>query len=68
MDSLDLIPRAKCRLSDDRNPCRRRVILLDRGLDIFQRFDGNDAFSVANRLQTHRACKPFEVTFLRITT
>ena len=41
-------------------------ILLDRGLDIFQRFDYNDAFSVAARLQTHRACKPFEVTYLRI--
>jgi len=42
------------------------LVRLDRGLDIFQRFDYNNAFSVAARLQTHRACKPFEVTYLRI--
>ncbi|MDR1828171.1 MAG: BREX system Lon protease-like protein BrxL, partial [Methylobacteriaceae bacterium] len=31
-------------------------ILLDRGLDIFQQFDMNDAFTFANRLQQCRAC------------
>lgn len=40
-------------------------ILLDRGLDVFQRYDMNDAFSPANRLQKYRACKKFEVTFRR---
>lgn len=40
-------------------------ILLDRGLDIFQRYEMNDAFVFANRLQQCRACKAFEVTFLR---
>ncbi|MBL8596418.1 MAG: BREX system Lon protease-like protein BrxL [Devosia sp.] len=41
-------------------------ISLDRGLDIFQQYPMNDAFSLANRLQEHRAVKRFEVTFLRI--
>ena len=40
-------------------------ILLDRGLDVFQHFEMNDAFSFANRLQQYRSCKAFEVTFLR---
>lgn len=40
-------------------------ILLDRGLDIFQHFDGNDAFSLASRLQKYRLCKKFEVTIVR---
>ena len=41
-------------------------ILLDRGLDIFQRYEMNDAFDFANRLQRYRACKAFEVTFVRV--
>lgn len=41
-------------------------ILLDRGLDIFQRYEMNDAFVLANRLQEYRACKAFEVTYLRV--
>jgi len=41
-------------------------ISLDRGLDIFQRFEMNDAFNLNNRLQETRACKAFEVTYLRI--
>jgi len=41
-------------------------ILLDRGLDIFQHYDMNEAFSINNRLQEYRACKAFEVTFLPI--
>lgn len=40
-------------------------ILLDRGLDIFQYYDMQDAFSLTNRLQQFRGCKAFEVTFLR---
>ena len=40
-------------------------ILLDRGLDIFQQYEMNDAFAVANRMQKFRQCKAFEVTYLR---
>lgn len=40
-------------------------ILLDRGLDIFQQYDMNDAFAVANRNQKFRACKAFEVTYVK---
>jgi ATP-dependent Lon protease len=40
-------------------------ILLDRGLDIFQPYEMNDAFSLANRLQEHRGCKAFEITYIR---
>ena len=39
-------------------------ILLDRGLDIFQNYEMNDALAFANRLQQHRACKAFEVTYI----
>jgi len=41
-------------------------ISLDRGLDIFQHYDMNDALIFANRLQQFRHCKTFEVTFLRV--
>ena len=41
-------------------------ILLDRGLDVFQHYEMNDAFVFANRLQQFRPCKAFEVTFLRV--
>jgi len=40
-------------------------ILLDRGLDIFQHYEMNDAFAVSNRLQKFRSCKTFEVTYLK---
>ncbi len=40
-------------------------ILLDRGLDVFQRYEMNDAFDLSNRLQQYRQCKAFEVTFLK---
>jgi ATP-dependent Lon protease len=40
-------------------------ILLDRGLDIFQQYEMNDAFAVANRMQKYRPCKAFEVTYLQ---
>jgi len=39
-------------------------ISLDRGLDIFQHYEMNDAFTFANRLQKYRPCKAFEVTFI----
>jgi len=42
-------------------------ILLDRGLDIYQHYEMNDAFAFTNRLQQYRACKAFEVTYLKIT-
>ncbi|MEK9652794.1 MAG: BREX system Lon protease-like protein BrxL [Betaproteobacteria bacterium] len=41
-------------------------ISLDRGLDIFQQFDGRDAFQLAVRMQEHRSCKAFEVTFIKV--
>lgn len=40
-------------------------ILLDRGLDIFQRYEMNDTFTFANRLQKFRNCKAFEITYIR---
>ena len=40
-------------------------ILLDRGLDIFQRVDLNNGFSPASRHQRVRQVKAFEVTYLR---
>ncbi|WP_431299399.1 BREX system Lon protease-like protein BrxL [Tabrizicola sp. BL-A-41-H6] len=40
-------------------------ILLDRGLDLFQRADLNGGFSPANRHQRFRQVKAFEVTYLR---
>ncbi len=40
-------------------------ILLDRGLDIFGRYEMNNAFTFENHLQKFRRCKAFEVTFIR---
>lgn len=40
-------------------------IALDRGLDIFQHYEMNDAFTFANCLQQYRPCKAFEVTFIK---
>ena len=40
-------------------------ISLDRGLDIFQHYEMNDAFAIANRLQLYRQCKAFEITFIK---
>jgi len=40
-------------------------ILLDRGLDIFQHYDMNDAFSFNNRLQEFRSCKAFDITYIK---
>lgn len=41
-------------------------ISIDRGLDIFQNFDGKDAFSVFSRNQKYRSTKMFEVTYIDI--
>ena len=41
-------------------------ISLDRGLDIFQRYEMKDAFDFSNRLQQERPCKNFEVTYLQM--
>ena len=41
-------------------------ISLDRGLDIFQQYEMNDAFTFANRMQQYRSCKAFEVTFIKV--
>ena len=41
-------------------------ISLDRGLDIFQRYEMKDAFDFSNRMQQERPCKNFEVTYLRL--
>uniref|UniRef100_UPI003569F41B BREX system Lon protease-like protein BrxL n=1 Tax=Halomonas sp. TaxID=1486246 RepID=UPI003569F41B len=40
-------------------------VSLDRGLDIFQHYEMNEAFAFANRLQKFRATKAFEVTFIK---
>lgn len=40
-------------------------IVLSRGLDIFQRFELNDAFNFCNRVQQHRQCKEFNVTYVK---
>lgn len=41
-------------------------ISLDRGLDIFQRYEMNDSLVFSNRMQEFRGCKAFEVTYLRV--
>ena len=40
-------------------------ISLDRGLDVFQHYEMNEAFVFANRMQQYRPCKAFEVTFIK---
>lgn len=41
-------------------------IILGRGLDIFQNYDGNNTFSLQNALQSFRACKSFGITYIRM--
>lgn len=41
-------------------------ISLDRGLDIFQRYEMNDAFTLSNRRQDQREVKAFEVTYIKL--
>lgn len=40
-------------------------VSLDRGLDIFQHYEMNEAFAFSNRLQQFRSSKAFEVTFIK---
>lgn len=40
-------------------------ISLDRGLDIFQHYDMGEQFQLANRLQKQRACKAFELIYIK---
>lgn len=41
-------------------------ISLDRGLDIYQPYEMNNAFALSNRMQKYRSIKGFEVTYLRV--
>lgn len=41
-------------------------ISLDRGLDIFQSYEMNNTFELANRLQEMRGCKAFELTYIKL--
>ena len=41
-------------------------IILGRGLDIFQNYDGNNTFALQNSLQEYRSCKSFGITYIRI--
>ena len=41
-------------------------ILLDRGLDIYQRYDSGDAFSLEAHLPEMRRVKQFELTYLKV--
>lgn len=41
-------------------------ISLDRGLDIFQNYEMNNAFGLSNRLQQYRGCKKFEMTYIKL--
>lgn len=41
-------------------------ISLDRGLDIFQSYEMNNAFHLSNRLQEYRGCKAFEITYIKV--
>ncbi len=41
--------------------------MLGRGLDVYQRFEANDAFSFANRMQQHQQCKEFNLTYVKIS-
>lgn len=40
-------------------------ISLDRGLDIFQHYEMNEAFVFSNRIQLCRSCKRFEITYIQ---
>ena len=41
-------------------------ILLDRDLDIWKRFDKNDAFSIEDRMPEKRRMKAFVITHMRV--
>ena len=41
-------------------------IVLSRGIDVFQRYELNETFNFANRLQQYRPCKEFNLTYVRV--
>lgn len=43
-------------------------IMPDRGLDIWQKFDSNDAFSLEARIPEKRQVRQFEVTYLKASS
>ena len=40
-------------------------IIMGRGLDIFQQFDGRNAFSIQNVVPSRRQCKAFSLTYVK---
>ncbi len=40
-------------------------IIMGRGLDIFQPFDGHNAFDIQNAVPSRRQCKAFSVTYVK---
>lgn len=40
-------------------------IIMGRGLDIFQQFDGRNAFDIQNVVPSRRQCKAFSVTYIK---
>ena len=40
-------------------------IIMGRGLDIFQQFDGRNAFSIQNVVPSRRQCKAFSITYVK---
>lgn len=41
-------------------------IIMGRGLDIFQQFDGKNAFDIQNVVPSRRQCKAFSVTYVKV--
>jgi ATP-dependent Lon protease len=41
-------------------------IIMGRGLDIFQQFDGRNAFDIQNVVASRRQCKAFSVTYVKV--
>jgi len=41
-------------------------ISLDRGLDIYQKYEMNDVIALQNRNQKYRSCKGFEITYIKV--
>lgn len=41
-------------------------IIMGRGLDIFQQFDGRNAFDIQNVVSSRRQCKAFSVTYVKV--
>ena len=41
-------------------------IIMGRGLDIFQQFDGKNAFDIQNVVPSRRQCKSFSVTYVKV--